>query len=105
MDTKALDTANTDKDKVVEIAPELKVSQYIPDCIQKTVMEALDNIEIEIRQHEDAIKELEKLYSAHAHFLEHYSPFGPDGDLSQTELTIEQLSPEAMPQAERGTDE
>ncbi len=92
MDTKAMEVATTDRDRVVGIEPDPKVSRYIPDYIQKTIMEQLDKLEHEIHQHEESIRELEALYMAHVHFLEHYSPF-ETGNLSQDVSIDKALSP------------
>lgn len=61
---------------------EIKVSQFIPDYIQKSISEQMDKIDNEIRAHEERIRELSDLYTAHARFLERYSPF-EQGNLSQ----------------------
>ena len=70
MDTKVLDGANEQKDRVessdngsrivVKVPP--KVNEFIPDYIQQTIMDELDRINGEILRHEEAIRELEKLY-------------------------------------------
>lgn len=80
-------TVNADNDRVrsnyVKLETPQKVNQYIPDFLQKTVMQELDRIENEIRDHEEAIKELKKSYMDHYNFLIKYNPFGT-GNLSQT---------------------
>lgn len=78
--------ANADNDKAksnyIKLEAPKKVNQYIPDFLQKTVMQELDRIENEIRAHEDAINELKKSYMDHYNFLIRYNPFGT-GNLSQ----------------------
>lgn len=87
----------------IKIEQPQKVSEYIPDWLQTTIIKQMDEIDGEIRKHEDAIKELNALYVAHANFLQHYSPF-EQRNLSQ-ECSIDMIqSPEALPQAE-GRDE
>ena len=70
-------SVNADNDKAksnyIKLEAPQKVNQYIPDFLQKTVMQELDRIESEIRDHEDAINELKKSYM---------DPFGT-GNLSQ----------------------
>lgn len=107
MDTapsKAENSIKTEHTHRVGIRPGIQVSNYIPDYIQKTIIEAMDKIEDEILKHQEAIKSLEALYTSHANFLKRYSPFDPDGDLSQISLSTGIKSPEAQPPAERGTD-
>ena len=77
-----------------------EVSQYMPDWLQNTIIKQMEEIDTEIRKHENAIKELSKLYTAHAVFLENYSPF-EQRDLSHCSSLNMLISPEAMPQAER----
>lgn len=106
MNTAPQQATNTEKTKYTRIGirPEMEVSNYIPDYIQKTIIEQMDRIEAEILKHQEAIRSLEALYSSHANFLKRYSPFDPDGDLSQMTLSTGIKSPEAEPPAERGTD-
>ena len=106
MNTAPTQATNTEKTKYTRIGirPEMEVSNYIPDYIQKTIIEQMDRIEAEILKHQEAIRSLEALYSSHANFLKRYSPFDPDGDLSQMTLSTGIKSPEAEPPAERGTD-
>lgn len=89
----------------VEIkSEEKKVSQYIPDYIQMTISKQMDEIDKEIRAHEEHIKELTALYTAHARFLERYSPF-EQGNLSQCCSDNIANGSEAMPQSrEEGAD-
>lgn len=104
MDTDARAATNAEKTKCTRIGirPELEVSNYIPDFIQKTIIEQMDRIEAEILKHEEAITSLEALYISHANFLKRYSPLAPDdGNLSQMSLSTGTTSPEAMPPAER----
>lgn len=78
-------TANAEVDKAedfIKVNVSQKVNQYIPDYLQRTISEKLDQIENEIRQHEDAITELNKAYMAHVNFLLRYKPF-ETGNLSQ----------------------
>lgn len=79
-------SANADsdraKDNYVKLEIPQKVNQYIPDFLQKTVIQELDRIENEIRDHEEAIRQLNKSYMDHYNFLIKYNPFGT-GDLSQ----------------------
>ena len=86
----------------VEIKVEAKdkeASQFIPDWLQDTIVRQMEEIDDEIRHHEEAIKELNKLYVAHANFLEKYSPF-EQRNLSQ-ECSLDKLiSPGVLPQAE-----
>ena len=84
----------------VEIKRREKVSEYIPDFLQQTIVKQMDEIDEQIRQHEEAIKELDKLYTAHANFLQTYSPF-ERGNFSQRCSIDKATSPEALPQAER----
>lgn len=107
MNTAPTQATNAEKTKYttrIGIRPEMEVSNYIPDYIQKTIIEQMDRIEAEILKHQEAIRSLEALYSSHANFLKRYSPFDPDGDLSQMTLSTGIKSPEAEPPAERGTD-
>lgn len=108
MDTEVRTAENSIKTEYthrVGIRPELQVSNYIPDYIQKTIIEGMDKIEAEIYKHQEAVKELEALYRSHANFLKRYSPFDSIGDLSQIELTTAPKSPEAdEPPAEGRTD-
>lgn len=105
MDTAASEATNAEKTKCTRIGirPEMEVSNYIPDFIQKTIIEQMDRIEAEILKHQEAIRSLEALYTSHANFLKRYSPFDPDGDLSQITLSTGITSPEAVPPAERRT--
>lgn len=81
-------------------SPEVKPSQFIPDWLQNTITKQMDEIDEEIRHHEEAIRELNALYVAHANFLQKYSPF-EQRDLSQ-KCSVDMItSPEAQPQAER----
>lgn len=87
--------AITDNDKAhIRVDAPVKVSEYIPDFIQTTIVDAMENIDKEIRQHEDAIKELSALYVAHANFLERYSPF-ETGNLSQDVSIDMSINPKA----------
>lgn len=106
MNTAPAMATNAEKTKYTRIGirPDMEVSNYIPDYIQKTIIEQMDRIEAEILKHQEAIRSLEALYSSHANFLKRYSPFDPDGDLSQMTLSTGIKSPEAEPPAERGTD-
>ena len=106
MNTAPQQATNAEKTKYTRIGirPDMEVSNYIPDYIQKTIIEQMDRIEAEILKHQEAIRSLEALYSSHANFLKRYSPFDPDGDLSQMTLSTGIKSPEAEPPAERGTD-
>lgn len=79
-------TANTEIDRAkdfIKVNTPKKVNQFIPDYLQKTIIEKLDQIEDEIRIHEAAITELNKAYMAHVNFLLRYNPF-ETGNLSQT---------------------
>lgn len=84
----------------VKIIQQQKVSEYIPDFIQQTIVKQMEEIDEQIKQHEEAIKELDKIYTAHANFLQRYSPFGAR-DISQDCPVDTVESPEALPQAER----
>lgn len=78
-------TANAEIDRAknfIKINAPKKVNQFIPDYLQKTIIEKLDQIESEIRIHEDAITELNKAYMDHVNFLLRYNPF-ETGNLSQ----------------------
>lgn len=79
--------------------PEPEPGQFIPDWLQNTISKQMDEIDEEIRHHEEAIKELNALYVAHANFLQKYSPF-EQRNLSQ-KCSVDMItSPEALPQAE-----
>lgn len=83
--------------------PEPEPGQFIPDWLQNTITKQMDEIDEEIRHHEEAIKELNALYVAHANFLQKYSPF-EQRNLSH-KCSVDMItSPEALPQAE-GRDE
>ena len=84
----------------IEIIQQPKVSEFIPDFLQQTIVKQMDEIDEQIRGHEEAIKELNKLYTAHANFLQKYSPF-EQGNLSHKCSVDMVVSPEALPQAER----
>mgnify|MGYP007022379305 CR=1 FL=1 len=83
----------------IKIEQPQKVSEFIPDWLQQTITRQMEEIDAEIHKHEEVIKELNALYSKHAHFLFTYSPF-EQRNLSQ-ECSIDMIqSPEALPQAE-----
>ncbi len=86
MGTEHNDSVNADNDRAqsnyVKIETPQKVNQFIPDFLQRTVIQELDRIENEIREHEEAIKQLNKSYTDHYNFLIRYNPFGT-GNLSQ----------------------
>lgn len=90
--------ANAGNDKAqeghVEIIAPQKVNKYIPDFLQNTIMEKLKQIDDEIRIHENALKELNREYMAHANFLMRYNPFGA-GYLSQDASVNIKVSPGA----------
>ena len=78
-------TANAEIDRAknfIKINAPKKVNQFIPDYLQKTIIEKLDQIESEIRIHEEVITELNKAYMDHVNFLLRYNPF-ETGNLSQ----------------------
>lgn len=80
-------------------SPEKEPGQFIPDWLQNTITKQMDEIDEEIRHHEEAIKELNAVYVAHANFLQKYSPF-EQRNLSQ-KCSVDMItSPEALPQAE-----
>lgn len=83
----------------IKVEENKEASQFIPDWLQDTIVRQMEQIDTEIRHHEDAIKELNKLYVAHANFLEKYSPF-EQRNLSQECSLDKFISPEALPQAE-----
>lgn len=83
----------------IKIEQPQKVSEFIPDCVQQTIIRQMEELEAEIRKHEQVIRELNALYSKHAHFLFTYSPFEQRNISQDCSFYITQ-SPEAMPQAE-----
>lgn len=87
----------------IKIEQPQKVSEFIPDWLQQTITRQMEEIDAEIHKHEEVIKELNALYSKHAHFLFTYSPF-EQRNLSQESSFYITPSPEALPQAE-GRDE
>lgn len=87
----------------IKIEKPKEVSEFIPDWLQETIVRQMEEIDEEIRKHEEVIRELNDLYTKHANFLVTYSPF-EQRNLSQ-ECSFNILpSPEALPQAE-GRDE
>lgn len=48
--------------------------QKTPDCVLETVMKRMDELEKDIKNHQDMVNKLEAEYAAHANFLLNY-PF------------------------------
>lgn len=83
----------------IKIEQPPKVSEFIPDWLQQTIMRQMEEIDKEIHKHEEELRRLNDLYSKHAHFLVTYSPF-EHRNISQECSFYITPSPEAMPQAE-----
>lgn len=69
-----------------------------PDCVIQTVENRMQELEMQIRDYTDLVRQLEAEYSAHAQFM---MSFGA-GNLSQNEGPDNMAeSPQALPEAER----
>lgn len=70
------------KSNRVQIITPQRINKYMPDFLESTIREKLEQIEDEIRSHEEAIRDLNKQYTALVNFWMRYNPF-ETGNLSQ----------------------
>lgn len=71
-----------------------------PDCVLKTVEDRMKELDQQIRDYTDMVRQLEAEYAAHAQFM---MSFGAGRNLSQKESSDDMAeSPQALPEAEGG---
>lgn len=69
-----------------------------PDCVLKTVEDRMKELDKQIRDYTDMVRQLEAEYAAHAQFM---MSFGA-GNLSHKSSDDMAESPQALPEAEGG---